>query len=53
MKPMLAIAVCLVLGGTGNAPLWDRGGGLIYDTVLNVTWLQDVNYANNQSYDDG
>src|SRR5262245_31589516 len=29
-----------------RADLIDRGGGLIYDTVLNVTWLQDANYAN-------
>lgn len=27
------------------AALIDRGGGLIYDFVLNVTWLQDANYA--------
>ena len=28
-----------------KAELINRGGGLIYDTVLNVTWLQDANYA--------
>lgn len=28
-----------------HATLWDRGGGLIYDDVLNITWLQDTNYA--------
>jgi len=28
-----------------NATLWDRGGGLIYDDVLDVTWLQNANYA--------
>lgn len=28
-----------------SAELIDRGGGLIYDTVLDVTWLQDVNWA--------
>ena len=27
------------------AALIDRGGGLIYDTVLDVTWLQDANYG--------
>jgi hypothetical protein len=27
------------------ATLIDRGGGLIYDTDLNITWLQDANYA--------
>ena len=35
-----------------NAALWDRGGGLIYDDVLDITWLQDANYANTTGYDD-
>lgn len=28
-----------------NASLCDRGNGLIYDDVLNITWLQDANYV--------
>ncbi len=32
------------------AELEDRGGGLIYDTDLNVTWLQDANYASTSEY---
>jgi hypothetical protein len=36
-----------------EAALIDRGGGLIYDSVLNVTWLQDANYARNSGYGDG
>lgn len=35
---------------SANAALVDRGGGLIYDTVLNVTWLQDANYAMTSGY---
>jgi hypothetical protein len=31
--------------GAAQATLLDRGGGLIYDTVLDITWLQDANYA--------
>ena len=27
-----------------KAALYDRGGGLIYDDVLGITWLQDANY---------
>lgn len=27
------------------ATLYDRGGGLIYDDILNVTWLQDATYS--------
>ncbi len=35
----------MVASSFAQAALVDRGGGLIYDTVLNVTWLQDTNYA--------
>jgi hypothetical protein len=31
--------------GTSHAGLFDRGGGLIYDDVLNITWLQDASYS--------
>lgn len=34
-----------------QATLLDRGGGLIYDTVLNITWLQDANHARTSGYD--
>ena len=46
-------AVVFILGfvGTSNAALWDRGGGLIYDDVLNITWLQDANYARTSGSD--
>lgn len=39
------------LSGAAQAALHDRGGGLIYDDVLNVTWLQDANYAKTSGYD--
>ncbi|MBK8537185.1 MAG: DUF1566 domain-containing protein [Candidatus Competibacteraceae bacterium] len=29
------------------------GGGLIYDNVLKITWLQDANYAKTSGYDTG
>ncbi|MFT6582922.1 MAG: hypothetical protein ACJAU6_003369 [Alphaproteobacteria bacterium] len=28
-----------------NATLFDRGNGLIYDDVLDITWLQDANFS--------
>jgi hypothetical protein len=28
-----------------DAALYDRGGELIYDDVLNITWMQNANYA--------
>lgn len=37
--------------GAANAALHDRGGGLVYDDVLDVTWLQDANYAKTSGYD--
>jgi hypothetical protein len=40
-----ALAVALGLTGTATATLIDRGNGLIYDDVLDITWLQDANYA--------
>ncbi len=33
----------LLFAGLANGTLIDRGNGLIYDTVLNITWLQDAN----------
>ncbi|HRX70191.1 MAG: DUF1566 domain-containing protein [Candidatus Competibacteraceae bacterium] len=47
----LAFAVLLGISGVASAELVDRGGGLIYDTVLNITWLQDANYAQTSGYD--
>lgn len=37
--------------GLTHASLVDRGGGLLYDDVLKVTWLQDANYAKTSGYD--
>jgi hypothetical protein len=39
-----ALGLSLLGVGTSHATLIDRGGGLIYDDVLNVTWLQDTQY---------
>jgi hypothetical protein len=41
----LACAAALLAAGNAQATLHDRGGGLIYDDFLNVTWLQDANYT--------
>lgn len=40
----------LGLSASANATLYDRGQGLIYDNVLNITWLQDANYAMTSGY---
>jgi hypothetical protein len=48
----LALATAgLLTSGMAQAALFDRGGGLLYDDVLNVTWLQDANYAQTSGYD--
>jgi hypothetical protein len=41
----------LVCAGEASAALHDRGGGLLFDDVLKVTWLQDANYAKTSGYD--
>ena len=42
---MMVITILLVSASAVYADLHDRGGGLIYDDVLNVTWLQHANYG--------
>jgi len=45
-KPLtLALLAGLALSGAAEATLIDRGGGLIYDSGLDVTWLQNANLA--------
>lgn len=47
-----ALAVCCSLTiESAHAQLFDRGGGLIYDSDLNVTWLADANYSQTSGYD--
>ncbi len=51
-KPLLlALLVGIALSGAAQATLIDRSGGLIYDDVLNITWLRDANYARTSGYD--
>ncbi len=40
----------LGLASTAQATLFDRGGGMIYDSDQNLTWLQDANYAATSGY---
>jgi hypothetical protein len=53
-KQHSAIFTVLFLTGVAapaQAALIDRGGGLIYDTDLDITWLQDANHARTSGYD--
>lgn len=47
----LALAAGLFLSCAAQAALIDRGGGLLYDNVLNITWLQDATYAQTSGAD--
>ena len=44
-KSWAVAAVMVALTGAAQAALVDRGGGMIYDTTRNITWLADMNYA--------
>src|SRR3989339_979754 len=44
------MVVWLNLPTESSATLINRGGGLIYDDILNITWLADANYANTSNY---
>ncbi len=44
------LVLCGLTALPAHAALFDRGGGMIYDDVLNITWLQDANYARTSGY---
>lgn len=47
----LVMAAGMLMSTNAHAVLIDRGCGMIYDTVLNVTWLADANHAATSGYD--
>jgi hypothetical protein len=51
IRNAVVAGVLVLLLGNAQAELFDRGGGLLYDDVLKVTWLQDANYAKTSGYD--
>ncbi len=50
MKRLL-IVLFVLNSITANAGLIDRGNGMVYDDILDVTWLKDANYAKTSGYD--
>jgi len=53
-KGVIFLAVMLLVFSnlsSAEAGLTDMGGGLIYDSDLNIIWLQDANYAMTSGYD--
>lgn len=41
----VCLAGCLLFSAMSDAALINRGSGLIYDDVLDITWMQDANYS--------
>jgi MYXO-CTERM domain-containing protein len=50
LKTYAAAAAMMALASTAQASLINRGNGMIYDTVGNITWLADMNYAKTSGY---
>jgi len=50
MRRALGIILLFVLG-SAQAALVDRGGGFIYDDILDITWTQDANINGGASWD--
>jgi hypothetical protein len=50
LKTWVAAAAMVAMTGAAQAALIDRGGGMIYDTTRNITWLADMNYAVTSGY---
>jgi hypothetical protein len=48
---LMTLMLVFGLAVSAQATLIDRGGGMIYSTELNLTWLQDANYAQTSGYD--
>lgn len=44
------LLITLTTSITAKAGLIDRGNGMIYDDVLDITWLQDANYMSTSGY---
>lgn len=47
-RAALLAGAMLASAGTAQAALLNRGGGLIYDTVQDITWLADLNPSKTQ-----
>lgn len=51
MDTRLPLLFQLIFLMPAHATLYDRGNGLIYDDRLDITWMQDANYAMTSGYD--
>lgn len=51
VRSFFALLLLASISWHAGAGLIDRGNGLIYDDVLDITWLQDANYGAGSFYD--
>lgn len=45
LERLAGALVALALSGAAQGKLFDRGGGMVYDDTLKVTWLSDFSYS--------
>ena len=48
---LITAALFMISPLAANADLIDRGNGMVYDELLDITWLQDANYAMTSGFD--
>lgn len=53
IKALFITTALFSITATAHAALYDRGNGMIYDSTLNVTWLQDANYQHTYDWPSG
>lgn len=51
LKIVLSALLASLIPAVADAALIDRGGGLVYDEDLDITWLQNANLAAGSIYD--
>ena len=51
-RTIAAITTSILLANAASAGLIDRGNGMIYDDVQDITWLADANLSKTSGYDD-
>lgn len=51
IRKLAGALAALVLSGATQAALFDRGGGMVYDDDLNITWMADWNHARTSGFD--
>ena len=48
---LVSVCLCAAAWTSAQAELFDRGGGFIYDDVLNITWTQNANINGPDNWD--